>query len=285
MKKLMFCTLLLLNCVCLNGMVYDIPNAPIDVIIPSTEKDLDTLELCIEGIRYNCDQVRRIIVVSNKQLTTKAEWFDEKLFPFSKEEVAYYLAGCDEAKAKEFLVSPQTRIGWYLQQLIKLYAPYVIPEISSNVLHLDSDTIFLNPICFLNDQGEALYNPGTEYHMPYFDHMARLLPGERRMFPEHSGITHHMLLQKPILDDLFQAVELHHHMDLWKAYCLSINPQELYLSGSASDEVYFNFAFARTNQVHLRFFKWDNIPSLKCLSKYKKLRYHFVSCHSWSRTD
>src|SRR3990167_2256613 len=103
MKKLVLCTLFLLNCICLNSVVYNIEHAPIDVIIPSTEKDLDTLDLCIEGIRHNCSQVRRIIVVSNKQLTTKAEWFDEKLFPFSKEEIAYYLAGCDEKKAEEFL--------------------------------------------------------------------------------------------------------------------------------------------------------------------------------------
>ena len=42
----------------------------------------------------------------------------------------------DAEKAREFLASPVTRIGWIYQQLLKLYAPFVIPGISSNVLVL-----------------------------------------------------------------------------------------------------------------------------------------------------
>ena len=274
-----------MNCILINATIYDFGNDLVDVIIPSTEKDLYTLDLCIEGIRKNCAQVRRIIVISNNQLTTKAEWFDEKLFPFTKEEVGYYLAGCDEQKAKAFLSAPSPRVGWYLQQLIKLYAPYVIPEISTNVVHLDSDTIFLNPVDFVDSNGAGLYNTGTEYHMPYFDHLAKLIPGQKRLLPKHSGICHHMLLQKSILDDLFQTVESHHNMELWKAYCLCVNENDLYLSGAASDEVYFNFAFSQTDQLHLRFLKWDNLPTIKTLAKCRKQGYHYISCHSWSRED
>ncbi|MFN4174741.1 MAG: hypothetical protein ACK4HV_06525, partial [Parachlamydiaceae bacterium] len=44
---------------------YNFTNDPIDVVIPSTEKDLYTLDLCIDGIRTNCSGVRRIIVISD----------------------------------------------------------------------------------------------------------------------------------------------------------------------------------------------------------------------------
>lgn len=267
------------------SITYDFINEPIDVIIPCTSKDTATLDLCIKGIRENCNQVRRIIVVSDKKLTDKAEWFDEKLFPFTKEEVAYYLVGENAMVAKKYLAAPQPRVGWYLQQLVKLYAPFVIPDISSNVLHLDSDTIFLNPVTFMDESGGGLYNPGSEYHMPYFVHMDKLLPGLKRVFPPYSGISHHMLLQKSALEDLFRSVEATHNMDLWKAYCKCVAKKDLFSSGAASDEVYFNFVFARTKQVSIRCLKWDNVPRIKDIPKYKKLGYHYISCHSWMRED
>lgn len=283
MKKLLLCILFIFSCAYSQCETYNLFPDPVDVIIPSTEKDLYTLDLCIEGIRKNCHQVRRIIVISNARLTDKAEWFDEKLFPFTKEEVAYYLVGCDEAKAKEYLSVPNPRVGWYLQQLIKLYALDVIPGISSNVVHLDSDTIFLNPVEFIDSHNGGLYNPGTEYHLSYFEHMNRLLPGLARVYPEHSGISHHMLLQRSILNDLFESVESYQNMELWKAYCLCVDQKDLFLSGAASDEVYFNFAFSRTDQVHLRFLKWDNVPSLDNIQDYVNQGYHYISCHSWMR--
>ena len=265
--------------------VYKFSNDPVDVIIPSTPKDLHTLDLCIEGIRKNCSQVRRVIVISDKKLTDKAEWFDEKLFPFSKKSVAFYLNNCDGQKTAEYLNAKEPRVGWYLQQLLKLYAPYVIPDISKNVLHLDADTIFLNPVTFYNSKNGGQYNPGTEYHMPYFTHMDKLLPGLKRVFAQHSGISHHMLLQKEALDDLFKSVESYHNMELWKAFCLQVNKADLFLSGAASDELYFNFVFMKTDQVELRYLKWDNVPSIKNLGHYKAQGYHYVSNHSWMRED
>ena len=55
----------------------------IDVVIPAHKKDVDTLELCIESIRKNVKNVRRVIVVSKEKLTEKAEFYCEEDFPFS----------------------------------------------------------------------------------------------------------------------------------------------------------------------------------------------------------
>ncbi|HSW85928.1 MAG TPA: hypothetical protein VLG49_00350 [Rhabdochlamydiaceae bacterium] len=284
MKKLIAYILFLFLCFRADAKIYNFTNDPVDVVIPCTDKDLDTLNLCIEGIRNNCSQVRRIIVISDRPLTDKAEWFDEKQFPFDKTSVAYYLLGCNEQKANEYLSAPKPRVGWYIQQLYKLYASYVIPGISTNVLHLDSDTIFLNPVSFVDPSGGGLYNPGTEYHIPYFDHINKVLPGLTRTYREYSGISHHMLLQKDALDELFQLVESHHNLDLWKVYCLCVDQKDLFLSGAASDELYFNFVFPRTNQVKLRFLKWENISSLRNIFRYQRAGYHYVSCHSYSRS-
>src|ERR1700733_3334651 len=112
---------------------YPFTSDPIDVVIPSIEKDAMTLELCIAGIRKNCSSIRKVIVVSSKQLTHKAEWFDESRYPFSKKDVAFYLSKGVSQRTSSLLQQQDSRLGWYYQQLLKLYAPFVIPDISPNV--------------------------------------------------------------------------------------------------------------------------------------------------------
>jgi hypothetical protein len=256
---------------------------PIDVVIPTIEKDLPTLNLCIAGIKANCPHVRRVIVISSRQLTEEAEWFDEKLFPFDKQAVAFHLLKENTEEAARFLDHPHSRVGWYYQQLLKLYAAYVIPDISSNILALDSDTIFLNTVHFIDEEGCGLFNPGTEYHSPYFEHADCLLPGFKKLFPEYSGISHHMLFQQPILEDFFKLVEEIHQKPLWQAFCQCVNQQDLYGSGASEYELYFNFAFSRTQQVKIRPLKWDNVCRFDTLDEYQQKGYDYVSCHEYLR--
>ena len=61
---------------------YPLIDDPIDVVLVTHPKDKGTLDYCIDGIRENCSKVRRVIVVSSKKLTNKAEWFNENQFPF-----------------------------------------------------------------------------------------------------------------------------------------------------------------------------------------------------------
>ena len=51
---------------------YQFIKEPIDVVIPSVEKDLHTLNLCIEGIRQHGANIRRVIVVSKSKFTNKS---------------------------------------------------------------------------------------------------------------------------------------------------------------------------------------------------------------------
>ena len=55
----------------------------IDAVIPAHKKDIDTLDLCIDGIRQNVKDIRRIIVVSKDKLTDNAEFYPESNFSFS----------------------------------------------------------------------------------------------------------------------------------------------------------------------------------------------------------
>lgn len=263
-------------------VIYNLTNDPIDVVIPSVPKDLETLNLCIDGIRRYGKNVRRIIVVSPDKYTDKAEWLSEHSFPFTKLDLAIEIFKGDVELAKRELARPGNRISWALQQLLKLCSSFMIPDISPNVLVLDSDTIFLNPVEFMNERNGAMFNPGTENHTVYFEHAARLIPGFYKIYPEHSGICHWILIQRPILEDLFRTVEETHGVPFWKAYCRCIDYFK-HPSFSADYEVYFNYALSRTKQVSLQFLKWTNLSYVGNFHHFKSQNYHYVSCHAWAR--
>lgn len=257
---------------------YEFTLDPIDVVMPCHEKDLRTINLAIEGIKKNVRH-RRIIIISKEQLTDKAEWFDESLFPFSLFDIAYEIFK-DHLKAQEFINHPKTRIGWIYQQFLKLYAPFVVPDISPNILIVDADTIFLQPVNFQDAAGSPLFNVGTEYVKPYFEHISRILPGVLKQFSNKSGICHHMLLQKNVMTDLFSLIRNVHNEEPWKVICATIDRAFLYKSCMSEYELYFNFIFGRTNQPKIRPLRWKNV-SFAQFNKIKKNEFDYVSCHAY----
>jgi hypothetical protein len=261
---------------------YSFSNDPIDVVIPCHVKDAPKLDRTIEAIQTYVVGVRRIIVVSEKPFTHKAEWFDERLFPFSKEKLAREI--CKSAKrARKELRKSTTRIGWLYQQFLKLYAPFCVPGISSNVLIVDADVIFLKPVTFIQDNGAGLYAVGDEHHNPYFVHAEKVLPGLRKLHKNYSGVVHHMLFQRVVLVDLFNLIRAHHHVEPWIAMARFIEldkHKEIINSAMSEYEIYFNFVFARTDQVQIRHLTWNNIHEYE-LKKYTDSTYDYVAIHSW----
>ncbi len=260
---------------------YHLKDDPIDVVIVAHPKDQGTLDYCIDGIRENCSRIRRVIVVSAARLTDKAEWFDEKKFPFNKDQISYVIRRGDKKKIESF--KKHCSPGWYLQQLLKLYSSFVIPGISSNVLVIDADTIFMNPIDFLNDANGGLfcvtYQEGNEV---YFKHAERLVPGYTRT-PGVYSVSHHMLFQRDILEDLFTTVEHYHHTPFWRAFCICVDPHKC--RGASEYEIYYNFAIHHTDQVETRYLNWQNSAELDQREQFKKEGYHFVSFHSYMRKN
>lgn len=207
-KSYLFIFLIFLLPIHIFCIIYSLSNEPIDVVIPCAKKDQEILDLCINGIRKNGKNIRNIIVISSELYTNEAKWFDEKNFPFSKNDIADEIFQNNLQAKQDFLSSPRTRIGWIYQQLLKLYSPFVIPGISKNVLVLDADTIFLNSVEFTNDLGDPLFAIAKEYYKPYFDIAQKILPEFYRVNKKLSGICHHMIFQRSILENLFSQIQL-----------------------------------------------------------------------------
>lgn len=252
----------------------------IDVIIPCAPKDQSILALCIAGIRTYGQNIGRIIVVSAEPLTDQAEWFDQKRYPFAPRDIAEAIF-TDPVIAHQYQNHPQTRIGWIYQQLLKLYAPIVIPNISPIVLILDADTIFLRPVEFITPDNLLLYTPGTEYHAPYFEHMKRLLPTLGRVFPHYSGIANHMLFERTTIIELLSAIATNHNKEPWRAICSCIDHKAAFGSCLSEYEIYFNFIFSQKKQVAIRPLKWLHQAYLTHIAHYQKEQYDYISCHSY----
>jgi len=257
-------------------------NHTIDVVIPCHAKDMRTLGRAIRGIKKHGKHIRRVIVVSAERLTTEAEWCDERVYPFTKDDLVRAIFEHNAGGLDAYNKAGRPRIGWLYQQLLKLYAPFVIPQISSNVLVLDADTIFLRDIEFIDNEGFALFNVGNEHHIPYFEHAGRLVPGLQKVYPQYSGITHHMLFQNHILEDLFKEIVHVHNTEPWKALCACIDHQHLRESALSEYEIYFNFAFSRNYKVKIRSLKWENaLFDEGSIKRHQQAGYHYISCHLW----
>ena len=242
-----------------------------DVIITYHPKDTTTLPYCLNRLHQHVHERRNVYCISSD--SSSPYHFPETLFPFSKSDVAEYVG--------------ETRAGWYFQQLLKMYAANVIPNLSETFLIVDSDTIFINDVSFLTADGKPQYASGDQHHEPYFDHMSRLLPGLTKQ-TNRSGICHHMVMQKTYVNELMNAVEHVHMKPFWRCMLDQVSPD--IPSGMSEYEIYFNYMLkTHPDKIVLRDLKWSNVqgvPNYKQktipqIIKYCKPHLHYVSIHSY----
>lgn len=250
-----------------------------DIVIPVHKKDLAVLEYCIEAAREKIVGVRRIITVSKERYTNNAEWFPEAQFPFTMDFVREYTAGS---------------CGWYFQQLLKLYAPFVIPDISENVLILDSDTVFFRKTKMFDAQNRPFYNISKDtkicrkpFDIAVEEHIQKLWPSISRKnlpleFKEISGICHSMMFQRKMLEELFAEVEKYDGTGdkFYKIFLKLANHEH-----SVSEyQIYFNFLLIyHREKIAIRKLKYKNTADLNIRKYRKRLKYSYCSFHSYLR--
>jgi len=200
-----------------------------DIVIPLGPNDNSRINETIQNNKQNIIGYRNIyLIVFDPTISLEGcITINETIFPFSKSTIENYLG-------------ETPRVGWYLQQLLKLYAGTVIDGILENYLVIDADTAFLKPTTFFENK-RPLYNTGDEYHDPYFKHMERLHPSLKKS-NLNSGICHHMMFQRSKLIDLFHLVESHHSsMPFYRVFLKSIDWNERFSAGAAEYEIYFTY--------------------------------------------
>lgn len=234
-----------------------------DIVIPIGPNEKKIIKKQIIYTKKNIIGYRNIFLIcyDPKIIIDGCITINENIFPFNMDTVVKY-----HSKLK--------RNGWYLQQLLKLYAGKVIPEILDKYLVIDSDTFFLKPTNFI-ENNKCLYNYGTEYHEPYFEHIKKLDKNLEKMFIDKSGICHHMMFETKYIDEIISKIEKNHNDYFYNIFLKLVT--DFKYSGASEYELYFNYMFKyHKDNIKLRKLNWANIKFL-IFDK----NYDYISCHHY----
>jgi hypothetical protein len=232
-----------------------------DIVIPVGPNDKDIIIKQIEYTKKNIIGYRNIYLICYDPniIIDGCITINENIFPFSLETVSN-------------IHGELNRNGWYLQQLLKLYALITIPGILERCLIIDSDTFFLKPTIFINNN-KCLYNYGTEYHIQYFEHMLKMDKDLVKIDKTKSGICHHMMFEKIYINELINKIEENHNDKFYNIFLKMVT--DFNESGASEYEIYFNYVFINyTNNVELRQLSWSNSQTLNINSN-----FDYISCH------
>ena len=237
-----------------------------DIVIPVGPKDVEVIYDQVKYTQSNVIGYRNIYLVSKDSniCIDGCTSIDESSFPFTMETVAMFHG-------------KRPRNGWYLQQLLKLYAGKVIPCILDRYLVIDSDTFFLRPTSFV-ENGKCLYNYGREKHTPYFTHMSKLADGFVRVSERKSGICHHMMFETRYIDEIISIVEQQHNDKFYNVFLKLVIEKSH--SGASEYEIYFNYICRNhTDGIKIRKLLWKNAGELTAHKG-----FDYISCHWHSAT-
>ena len=232
-----------------------------DIVIPVGPKDKSIIEEQIKYTKKNIIGYRNIYLICYDPsiMINGCITINENIFPFNIDTVAEY-----HGKSE--------RNGWYLQQLLKLYSGKIIPNILDRYLVIDSDTFFLKPTTFV-ENNKSLYNYGKENHKQYFDHMKRLDENLTKNDEGKSGICHHMIFEKKYIDEIISKIEKIHNDLFYNIFLKEVTDKTS--SGASEYEIYFNYMLKyNPDKIKIRKLKWKDTKFLE-----NNNVFDYISCH------
>jgi len=233
-----------------------------DIVIPVGPNDKDIINKQIEYTKKNIIGFRHIYLICYDPTINidGCITINENIFPFTIDTVSSF-----HGKLK--------RNGWYLQQLLKLYAANIIPGILERYLVIDSDTFFLNPTIFITNN-KCLYNFGSEYHEPYFNHMLKLDQNLIKVDKNMSGICHHMIFEKIYVNEIIKNIEETHNDKFYNVFLKMVS--DVNNSGASEYEIYFNYMLKNHHdKIAIRKLNWQNVKTLDTNSNLDYVSYHW----------
>jgi len=235
-----------------------------DIVIPVGPNDTSVIEQQIKHTQKNIIGYRNIYLICYDPSITidGCITINENIFPFNIDTVQKH-----HGKSQ--------RNGWYLQQLLKLYAGKIIPNILDKYLVIDSDTFFLKPTTFV-ENNKCLYNYGTEYHEPYFHHMEKLDKDLTKIDKNKSGICHHMIFETKYIDELISKIEKNHNELFYNIFLKTVTDKPLNDAGASEYEIYFNYMLKyNPDKIQIRKLSWVNTYKLETNGNYDYISYHW----------
>lgn len=195
----------------------------IELLILCHRKDIDMLPFVLESaINLSINPISKaIIVCPEKDLQMIKSTLKNLGCLYNKIEFEYLTDSelLGEKLYDKMLNDFPERFGWVAQQFLTISA--VLRSGSAGVLQVDCDTLNLKPTTWLLTDGRQVIQCSTEYHLPYYVVVQRLL--NLRNIPRESHVCHQMLFQPAILKKSLSKLELLDLNDLYQRYLLLSN--------------------------------------------------------------
>ena len=242
-----------------------------DIVIPVGPNDISIIKEQIKYTKQNIIGYRNIYLICYDPSIhiDGCITINENIFPFNIE----MINDMHINKKSTPIHGYKTRNGWFLQQLLKLYSGITIPNILDKYLVIDSDTFFLKPTTFI-ENNKCLYNYGKEYHKPYFTHMKKLHANFSKVYPDKSGICHHMIFETKYVKEMINIVEKNHNQrPFYKIFIEKVD--DVILDGASEYEIYFNYIFKNyPSNVSIRKLNWIDSDRLILNGNYDYVSVH-----------
>lgn len=269
---------------------------PLAAVVLTTGKDTNVFEKSMKSAIDHLTDVHKFYVVTPDKaqlekffggnLGERVVFVDERVFPFRHENVSnvmiqsvkdrgiYPINGNSPLERFVYL-----KLGWFLQQLLKLYAGTVLGL--DDFLVLDSDLIWFRNVNFVNKtlpDGSKSYNYASsgQWNPNYRATLQKIGGVPAYDWPEkevfRSGIVHHMVIVKKVLKSLMNHSEtIHGGLPFWQVMlnesahelgCRAPRPQICGAGSTLSEyELYFNYAISKFPEtVNFRPLLWANGP-------------------------
>ena len=244
-------------------------NNAFDIVVPVGPNDKCVINEQIQYTKKNIIGHRNIYLISFDPtiIIDGCVTINENVFPFNIDTVRKYHG-------------TSSRNGWYLQQLLKLYASLIIDGILERYLVIDSDTFFLKPTAFIDADNKCLYNYSTEHNKPYFEHMSKLNVDMIKVDENKSGICHHMMFEKVYVEEIINKIEKTHNDKFYNVFLKTVTATDIAGSGASEYEIYFNYMLkTHGDKINLRKLNWSNVKHMN----EARLHHDYISCHWYSR--
>ncbi|WP_114651941.1 DUF6492 family protein [Polynucleobacter necessarius] len=256
-----------------------------EVISVCSAKDIDVWTVAAPKIIKNIKASYYTVIVPDSQVALFSSVTNA---PYQVKPESQFIGNAKEKIAYTLTENNQDRVGWYLQQFVKI-AAVLRHRDDDLVLIWDADTVPVRPLSFVEPDGRLLYYKGSEYRSFYFIFIEKALGLKRTQ--DFSFIAQSLMVRASWAHSLFQSLENKTQLPWIDAILSQLDPSEP--SGFAefetlgswiwhhhrneilvSDRPWYRYGFSLVgNPLNLSVLVWRG------LAKY----YDFVSFEAWDQ--
>lgn len=205
-----------------------------DVVLCVASKDFENLDMTIDLLKKHCDY-RNLYVISNKNP-------DKPGIVYINE--SDLLDGLNYDAIKQYFINRNvkpSRIGWYLQQFLKIAFCYKCDV--DNYLVWDADTLMLRHIDFFDDNDRILYDNSRIWKDDVFNKTVEAVLGYPRNV-DTTYIVEHMMMNTSYMKEIVSVIAGKFSVsekDFWRAILNQISDNDLIYGGFSEFEMIGTF--------------------------------------------